>query len=151
MRHEQVTEASRPAGEAALRHLLPGRPQRLTGDGWLSVVSGSVWLTRLDDAEDYWLTAGQTLHVQHARGVIVEAWDHAPAQVGWHVAVPVLAGATLSRRIAQAALPAARSFAALAQATVARLAAAAGDNPLLGHDGRRADGRQRSGGSSAWA
>lgn len=154
MRQEQVTRVSSPAGDGRLGPLLPGRPLRLEGrGGWLTVVSGSVWLTRLDDFEDHWLSAGQAMRIDPARGLVVEAWDHAPAQIAWHAAQPVARAEgiarALSRRAAFALLPVARSFAALAEAVVRRLAtatgAAGGDNARLGNDGGRADGRQRGG------
>ncbi len=43
--------------------------------GDLSVLSGQVWLTRTSDPVDYVLAAGERVHVEPHRRVVVAAWD----------------------------------------------------------------------------
>lgn len=53
--------------------------------GDLSVVSGQVWLTRSSDPVDYVLAAGQRMHVEPHRGVVVAAWDRSEwPMIAWH-------------------------------------------------------------------
>ena len=43
--------------------------------GELAVLSGQVWLTRTRDPVDYVLAAGERMHVEPHRQVVVAAWD----------------------------------------------------------------------------
>lgn len=53
-------------------------------DSELAVVSGSVWLTRMGDAQDHVLRAGQRLAIGAADGVVIEPWRRGePAVVVW--------------------------------------------------------------------
>ena len=43
--------------------------------GELAVLSGQVWLTRTRDPVDYVLAAGERVHIEPHRQVVVAAWD----------------------------------------------------------------------------
>lgn len=176
MRHMQaIATASEPsAGLAdAPRDLLPGQPLRLdAARGWLTVVAGSVWLTRLDDLEDHWLSAGQSMHLTHARSVVVEAWDHRAARVVWHAEKATVTPAARRRRAGrETAAASLHAMATSLRATAASLGAAAlhaahaiaalagrhgahdGDNRPGQQQGQAHVGHGRSGGAGhgAWA
>ena len=158
MRHTQFAAALPEAPEVAadaLQELLPGRPLRLqAARGWLTVVAGSVWLTRLDDLEDHWLSAGQSMHLTHARSVVVEAWDHRAARIVWHAEqAAATAPARVRDRRSGVATLARRVFDTVVRLVGRGAAATHGDNRAGSQQGRAhvGHGGSRGAGHGAWA
>ena len=47
----------------------------------ISVVSGTAWVTQSDDAQDYFVNAGETLEVSHSGKVVAQGWPEARLRV----------------------------------------------------------------------
>lgn len=78
--------ASAAGGRAGHRqHLEGGEMLHIARQpGELRVVDGWVWLTRPDDLDDHVLRAGESMHLERGRGVLVESWNPAEgATVQW--------------------------------------------------------------------
>ncbi len=78
----------------AVLSLAPGQARRLgLGGGELTVLRGRVWLT---GEADQILSPGQSLRVNDAQAVVIEAWDRgAGASVRWQARRPLLQGLPL--------------------------------------------------------
>jgi len=80
----------------AVLSLAPGQARRVgLGSGELTVLRGRVWLTGLC-AEDRVLVPGDSVSLQDAQAVVVEAWDRGqPASLRWQPRRPALQGLPL--------------------------------------------------------
>ena len=69
----------------AVRALPAGHVVALgTGGGQVSILSGSVWLTRSGDPDDHFLAAGESFAVRDSGQTLVETWSQgAPAVIAW--------------------------------------------------------------------
>jgi Protein of unknown function (DUF2917) len=113
---------------ASEMHLAPGRPAFVGhGAGELTVLAGSIWLTRDGDPADHVLTRGARVGIDWAERAVVESWErdqaailqwqpvarHAPAQA---FLIGALRGlAFLAGGVAFALARAEAGFAALAR------------------------------------
>jgi Protein of unknown function (DUF2917) len=123
----RTTAASRQTACGELVHIAPGQALRLGRfGGELSVVSGSVWLTRDNDPADHVLERGDTFRVLGAHSAVVESLSAAAtATVRWRsqpqrwpsalFAFPLRALAALADRAAAVLASLARGSAASAR------------------------------------
>ena len=81
----------------AVLSLAPGQARRLgLGGGELTVLRGRVWLTGECGDADQILSPGQSLRVNDAQAVVIEAWDRGEgASVRWQARRPLLQGLPL--------------------------------------------------------
>ncbi len=81
----------------AILYLAPGQARRLgLGGGELTVLRGRVWLTGECGDADQILSPGQSLRVNDAQAVVIEAWDRGEgASVRWQARRPLLQGLPL--------------------------------------------------------
>ena len=117
--------------------ILPARQARHLGaqPGLLTVVNGTVWLSRKDDLDDHVLHSGQQFQICAGDDAVIEPWHaHAAARIDWQpetqalrvraaAAAPLAAGWFGLARLAEAAATGLRR-AADGLAALARNAAA---------------------------
>ena len=72
-------------GKASQMLLAAGRPAVLArGEGELTVLTGSVWMTRHGDLDDHLLQRGDSVHIGLADRAVLESWERdLSATVQW--------------------------------------------------------------------
>ena len=111
---------SSPARRDAMGSLATGEARRLGREGGeLTVVRGSVWLTRRGDLGDHVLAAGQRVRLGVGEEAVIEAWDASVgASVRWQPRRRGFVGTVLAEPLRGVAFVARRL--ALACAAIAR-------------------------------
>lgn len=98
----------------------PEAPLRLDAvAGELAILSGDVWLTRLDDPVDHMLGAGARMRVEPRQQVVVQAWERSDwPTLRWLPDADATTGRPLLKELGQHGVAAAlRGLAWLAGAT----------------------------------